>query len=199
MKCTSCLQGTIWECRDKGECDDNYGVDAVDPFSSPGDAIGNLLGVSGGDVEEAGRNSSGNEDSDPDPESFTTYKDDSALRDQQSTGRKRAAKLYPLDVEAECDWKMRKNCGGGTTPIVGCVNGKQEARHHGPDKNTLNNEKGNVHRICHMCHNRWHTLNDEGYVWGAIYDSHIPVEASITDIGLNEVFWDGRKITKAKD
>lgn len=197
MKCTSCLQGTIWECRDKGECDDNYGVDAVDPFAGPGDAIGNLLGTSGEDRGSDEGNPPGNED--PDPESFTTYKDDSALRDQQSTGRKRAAKLFPLDEEADCDWKMRKNCGGGKTPIVGCVNGKQEARHHGPDKNTLNNEKGNVHRICHTCHNRWHTLNDEKYIPGAVQEFHAPIEASITDIGLNEVFWDGRKTTKAKD
>jgi len=75
----------------------------------------------------------------------------------------------------------------------------QEARHHGPDKNTLNNEKGNVHRICHSCHNRWHTLNDEDYIWGNIYPLHAPMEASVADIGLNEVFWDGRKVVKAKD
>ena len=204
MKCTSCLQGTVWECRSEGECDEHHILDANDSLDFPGTAIGNLLGSPGVNQYETGSDSSGNEDSDsqvtdPDPDSFTTYKDDSALRDQQSTGRKRAAKLYPLDVEAECDWKMRKNCGGGTMPVVGCVNGKQQARHHGPDKNTLNNEKGNVHRICHTCHNRWHTLNDPDYVWGALHDPHCPMEASIADIGLNEVFWDGRKIVKAKD
>lgn len=128
-----------------------------------------------------------------------TYKDDSALRDQQSTGRKRAARLYPLEADAPCEWQMKKNCGGGNKPIVGCMNGVQQARHHGPDKNTLNNESGNVHRICHTCHNRWHTLNDDGYVWGNIYPLHNPMEAQITDIGMNEVFWDGRKLVKAKD
>lgn len=94
---------------------------------------------------------------------------------------------------------MQKNCGGGQFPIVGCLNGIQQARHHGPDKNTLNNERGNVHRICHTCHNRWHTLNDENYVWGSIYPLHEPYEATIADIGMNEVFWDGRKVVKAKD
>jgi hypothetical protein len=48
---------------------------------------------------------------------------------------------------------------------MGCISGLQRARHHGPDKSTLNNEVGNVHRICDYCHNRWHTLNDEGYDW----------------------------------
>lgn len=94
---------------------------------------------------------------------------------------------------------MQKNCGGGTMPIVGCLDGKQQARHHGPDKNTLNNERGNVHRICHTCHNRWHTLNDPDYVWGTIYPLHEPYEATIADVGMNEVFWQGRKLTKPED
>jgi len=98
------------------------------------------------------------------------HKPDAALKDQQSTGRKRAAKLYPLDREATCEWAELDNCGGGTT-ILGCgrrrdakgetiPKGKQECRHHGPDYNTLNNDSGNVHRICHRCHNAWHTVND---------------------------------------
>ncbi len=195
MKCTSCLQGLDWECRKQGECDNGPSSVDRDSFDDFGESIGNLLGSPRSDSTGA----EGDPDSDPDPEQFRTYKDDSALRDQQSTGRKRAAKLYPLDPEADCDWKMRKNCGGGRDPIVGCVIGKQDARHHGPDKNTLNNEKGNVHRICHTCHNRWHTLNDEGYVWGDLYDPHAPMEASVADVGLNEVFWDGRKTVKAGD
>jgi hypothetical protein len=36
----------------------------------------------------------------------------------------------------------------------------QQARHHGPDYNTLNNDPTNVSRICHVCHNRWHAAND---------------------------------------
>jgi hypothetical protein len=83
-----------------------------------------------------------------------TYKTNETLIDQQSTGRKRAAKLYPLNPEAECEWSNRRSQGGGSHPVDGCGIrpgsnvGFQQARHHGPDKNTLNNEKGNVHRIC---------------------------------------------------
>lgn len=83
--------------------------------------------------------------------------------DLESTGRKRAAKMYPLRREEDCEWKGLKNAGGGAKPIVGCLAGKQEAIHHGPDKNTLANWVGNVHRICARCHNRWHTENDKLY------------------------------------
>lgn len=88
-----------------------------------------------------------------------------ALKDQQSTGRKEAAKLYPLDREAICEWSLKPDQGGGIT-IPGCglrpgtIPGKQQCRHHGPDYNTLNNDPGNVHRICHSCHNSWHAAND---------------------------------------
>jgi hypothetical protein len=90
-------------------------------------------------------------------------KPDSALKDQQSTGRKRAARLYPLNPNEECEWRFKSGMGGGANPIQGCPDGKQQARHHGPDKNTLNNEPGNVHRICHRCHNTWHAKNDPDY------------------------------------
>lgn len=92
-------------------------------------------------------------------------KPDHALKDQQSTGRKRAARLYPLDKEAICEWALKPDQGGGIT-IPGCglrpgtVPGKQQNRHHGPDYNTLNNDSGNVHRICSSCHNAWHAVND---------------------------------------
>lgn len=108
-------------------------------------------------------------------------KRDDALKDQQSTGRKRAAIAYPfLDKDGnklkrgadialfrDCEWAGKSNCGGGTT-ITGCglegrPVGKGINRHHGPDKNTLNNEEGNVHRICPTCHNRWHSANDADY------------------------------------
>lgn len=99
-------------------------------------------------------------------------KPDAALTDQQSTGRKRAAKLYPLDDEAPCEWQDASPVnpkGGGTKPItVGCKNKVQQARHHGPDKNTLNNEPGNVHRICHWHHNNWHAANDADYQPGML-------------------------------
>ena len=95
-----------------------------------------------------------------------SLKRDAALKDQQSTGRKRAARLYPLDRSAACEWRDKVNCGGGSNPIKGCDDGVQLNRHHGPDKNTLNNDEGNVHRICAHCHNRWHAANDPDYIPG---------------------------------
>lgn len=88
------------------------------------------------------------------------------FKDPLSTGRKRAAMLYPLDKEKDCEWRLKTNCGGGIRSITGCSNGKQKARHHGPIKlspTAVNNEPGNVHRICHSCHVRWHELNDLVY------------------------------------
>lgn len=104
-------------------------------------------------------------DSDDEPAYVRTrsYKPDAAVTDQQSTGRKRAAKLYPLDEKKACEWRDKPTAGGGANPIVPCTSGTQQARHHGPDKNTLNNEPGNVHRICHTCHVRWHAANDNDY------------------------------------
>src|SRR6266568_5157517 len=40
------------------------------------------------------------------------------LKDQQSTGRKRAAKLYPLRREANCEWQYLRFAGGGAHPII---------------------------------------------------------------------------------
>lgn len=111
---------------------------------------------------------------DSDSLKVTTYKTDESLKDQQSTGRKRAAKLYPLNPEAYCEWAGKEVQGGGHSPISGCGLrpgtdiGLQQSRHHGPDKNTLNNEIGNVHRICHACHNEWHAKNDSNYRPGEI-------------------------------
>lgn len=129
-----------------------------------------------------------------------TYKSDRTLKDQQSTGRKRAAEAYPLDKEAACEWQGLRNCGGGKYSIIGCSDGLQQARHHGPDKNTLNNEKGNVHRICAKCHNRWHTKNDEEYTPGNPGASHDKeTKASIQDIMDSELYWARNKTVKAKD
>lgn len=85
------------------------------------------------------------------------------VTDVLSTGRKRAAKDFPMVPNAPCEWQRLKFAGGGVEPIIGCLNGKQQARHHGPDKSVLNNTTTNVHRICHGCHNRWHTKNDAHY------------------------------------
>ena len=110
-------------------------------------------------------------------------KRDSALKDQQSTGRKRAAKLYPLPPDpTPCEWQNKKHCGGGPKPILGCIEGIQQARHHGPDKSVTNNEEGNVHRICHGCHYRWHAANDSTYDWNAaILTTHSPIPHTDSD------------------
>jgi hypothetical protein len=127
-------------------------------------------------------------------------KRDDSLRDQQSTGRKRAAIKYPLDRDSSCEWRGLLYAGGADFPIVGCLNGKQQARHHGPDKNTLNNDEGNVHRICHACHNRWHSRNDDGYTWGGIYRPHDPnTKATTEEFWAAEQKWLGVKLKKVSD
>jgi hypothetical protein len=177
MTCTSCRLGRTWECRHAGRCNDNSLVSNIPIDSDPSD-----ISDSSGPVRE-----------------IKTYKNDAVLKDQQSTGRKRAAEMYPLDREADCEWKMQKNCGGGKRPIIGCADGKQEARHHGPDKNTLNNDQGNVHRICHKCHNRWHAKNDPDYVWGSVYSSHSPTPCSQEEIIESELSWLGKKLENVVD
>lgn len=121
------------------------------------------------------------------------------LKDQQSTGRKRAAKLFPLDPDAPCEWRNQANCGGGEKPIVGCTDGFHQARHHGPDKNTLYNEEGNVHRICFYCHNRWHADNDPTYVPEEFHEPHNPRTASEEDQKNSELRWSNVQLLKIKD
>lgn len=85
-------------------------------------------------------------------------------KDPISTGRKFAAQAAPIDVGQICEWAGLARAGGGVRPIVGCVGRPASDRHHGPDKNTMNNVVGvNLHRICDHCHNTWHALNDPHY------------------------------------
>lgn len=94
-------------------------------------------------------------------------KDESEMTDPESTGRKRAAAALPAEELAGmiCEWALLKEAGGGLYPIRGCHGNKATDRHHGPDKNTLNNErKSNLHGICSFCHNEWHAKNDATYV-----------------------------------
>lgn len=118
-------------------------------------------------------------------------KDDGNIVDAKSTGRKRAAKLYPIEPEKECEWQGLRFAGGGLFPIIGCKEGKQKHRHHGPDLSTLNNAEGNVHRICNICHNRWHADNDafilefDGTI---VWSPHDPVSmASAEDLAVSVV------------
>ena len=150
--CFPCLRGLHEACKVAG-CECTHVV-AVGPEVITGDESS--------ETEESGNSTQGR---------VRRNKPDAALKDQQSTGRKRAAQLYPLDREAPCEWLGKQGMGGGTKPINGCPvadNCTQQARHHGPDKNTLNNEPNNVHRIGHLCHNRWHAANDPDYQPGLL-------------------------------
>lgn len=117
-------------------------------------------------------------------------KPDDEVTDVMSTGRKRAALEFPIPPGMECEWKGKKKCGGGKFPIIGCINGMAEARHHGPDKFPLNNEVGNVHRICSFCHNRWHALNDPHYVREEYAElKTTPEPATQKELLDNESWW----------
>lgn len=120
-------------------------------------------------------------------------KADEDITDPKSTGRKRAAVLYPITEGMLCEWASLKNAGGGQFPIVGCPGNIAVARHHGPDKNTLNNEQGNVHRICEHCHNRWHTRNDpvfEESFGTSLWQSHdSSTVATMEEVLQSEVYW----------
>lgn len=94
---------------------------------------------------------------------YAGTKDLDSYKDPVSTGRKRAAEMYPISPGMVCEWAGLAKAGGGVVPIVGCVGRPASDRHHGPDKNTMNNAPGNLHRICDHCHNTWHALNDPHY------------------------------------
>ena len=127
-------------------------------------------------------------------------KNDGNLKDPHSTGRKRAVTLHGhANPEEPCEWRGKANCGGGQFPILGCNDGVQENLHHGPDKNTLNNERENIHKICSQCHNRWHTLNDPGYEWDGHHELHAPREPEEEDVVLDSMRWKTVTVTKAKD
>jgi hypothetical protein len=116
-------------------------------------------------------------------------KDPDKVTDPYSTGRKRAAIQYPLFKTNPCEWRGKKNCGGGNA-IVGCISGLQQDRHHGPVKNPLRNEPGNVHRICKNCHARWHATNDPDYdelKWDNTI--HAPELATEVELLANEMQW----------
>ena len=85
------------------------------------------------------------------------------MADPTSTGRKRAAILKPIESGMVCEWKLLARAGGGAIPIIGCVGNPAKHIHHGPDKDTTNNNDENLHRVCSECHNRWHSLNDPFY------------------------------------
>lgn len=106
-------------------------------------------------------------------------KDDNTI----SAGRKTAAELYPLDKESPCEWRLKRNCGGGLVPIDGCINGFQVNRHHGPVKDTKYNHRSNIHLICADCHNMWHAKNDPVYDIDKYWKlPHQPIDATIEQL-----------------
>ncbi len=166
MGCTSCGRGFHWECDLGCEACHEREEEKLRTLRSVPHQSYNLVGH--------------------------PVKDPDKVKDRHSTGRKRAAELYPIIEHRACEWQGKKNCGGGI-PIVGCINGLQRDRHHGPIKDTLENAPGNVHRICKPCHNRWHTVNDAKYVeeeWAKT--KHDPQPAEEIELLANEAYWRSR-------
>lgn len=130
-------------------------------------------------------------------------KEDDEVTDPESTGRKRAAVLFPISKGMACEWRGLKDAGGGVKRIVGCVNGDASNRHHGPDKNTLNNSEGNVHRICATCHNRWHAANDSLYMGKKTLPDALPHDsesrATPEEQVTNEMYWASRPEYRTKE
>jgi hypothetical protein len=176
--CSACAAGIHWEC--------------YDPLANNPDTFCCCPNLSSTDLTTAIReqNKRGGQ---------TKVNED--VTDPKSTGRKRAAVLYPLDSDEQCEWKELKSAGGGKYPIIGCIDGKQKNRHHGPDKDTLNNDEGNVHRICPHCHNRWHTKNDPDYDPKSedckVHDPE--TKATPEELVRNEMYWSTRKVERAHD
>jgi hypothetical protein len=151
--CFSCRSGFHNECHEAWS-------DAVQECCCGGEIVFTATGEvksSGDVVSENGKDTGYIEDG------FESYKDIDKYKDPLSTGRKRAAQMYPIEVGMVCEWANLLNAGGGVKPIVGCLGRPASDRHHGPDKNTMNNAAGNVHRICDYCHNTWHAQNDPAY------------------------------------
>lgn len=139
-------------------------------------------------------------------------KENHEVTDVESTGRKRAAVAYPIEPGVTiCEWAKLKFAGGGVSPIIGCNGNHATDRHHGPDKSTLNNSGGNVHRICSPCHNRWHTRNDEHYgdrppngnpflpLTGSCKEHDRETAATVEEIFDNEMYWRTKKVVKANE
>lgn len=138
---------------------------------------------------------------------------DEHVTDIKSTGRKRAARQYPIEEGMICEWAKLRYAGGGVKPIIGCPGNPAVARHHGPDKDTLNNEFGNVHRICVHCHNRFHAENDQYYgersEVGGVPFLPLPqydlkphdreTQATVEEIAENEVYYLRNRPKRAKE
>lgn len=119
-----------------------------------------------------------------------------ALADPISTGRKRAAVMYPIQPGQVCEWALKKNCGGGIYPVFGCTGRPAVNIHHGPDKSTLNNDRSNISVICTFCHNRWHTENDRTYLEPRPMDDSPWVPMIVPDGMTVQTLADAIKVSK---
>lgn len=174
VNCYSCGRGFHVECLN--------GCDVCHPSNSVSEVSTPVLEVTEGTVQIKARKHGATAE---------------GLKDPKSTGRKRAAELYPINESEPCEWRGKKNCGGGKRPLIGCVNGLQKHRHHGPVKDTTRNHEGNVHRICTACHNHWHELNDliyEERAYGLL--PHDPIEATVEELVTNAIAWQSGEMKK---
>ena len=182
--CYLCRAGFCNEC--EMTWDDNFDGDCC--------CGGSLVFSPTGEVKEAGvvflSDSASSTDTGYIEDGYGGTKDIGSYKDPVSTGRKRAAEMYPIETGMVCEWANLKFAGGGVVPIVGCIGRAATDRHHGPDKNTMNNAPGNVHRICSYCHNTWHGANDPHYgerpdqtlpfVPEGPYEAHDPITKATT-------------------
>ena len=91
-------------------------------------------------------------------------KPNSRLKNPMRTGRMRDNAIKPIGPGDKCEWAELKYAGGGVIPIVGCLGNAATTVHHGPDKDWLNNNEENLHKLCSDCHSAYHKFNDPFYV-----------------------------------
>jgi hypothetical protein len=150
------VEGVVCDCDHK-----HTAVPAVGSFKSQ---IGRILNLDDPPTENQKPDS---------PAPTRRLKDDQSVTDPQSTGRKRAAKLYPLRTSTgdpiPCDLAGKKAPtlpGYYKVQIDGCgvrqgsLAANAQSRHHW-SYNTLDNERSNIGLLCHSCHNLIHARNDE--------------------------------------
>jgi len=155
-------------------------VDYAAPVSAIGAAVADTPSLSESEEEETGI------------QFKRRLKDETSVTDPQSTGRKRAAVLYPLKDEngnpLPCDLAGK---AAPTLPgfyrvqIDGCgirkgtLEAKAQSRHHW-SYNTLDNERSNIGLLCHSCHNLIHARNDP--YKAEIYETLYGFKPSVDDL-----------------
>src|ERR1700754_2326409 len=114
-KCVACLQRFTWECLWGGNCDAvAEAVFAPVKLRTPStedERYEEFVVVESREINDVDLPDMDEDENEA--ELSIREQDDSSLKDQQSTGRKRAAKLYPLDPDKDCEWSQKKSCGGG--------------------------------------------------------------------------------------